>query len=160
MVKIDFNPNEHEGQGGGDFEPIKPGWYACQIIDSEERETKAGTGSYLRLTLELVADHHPELSGRLLWVNLNLNNPNPTAVEIAQDQLADICRAVGVGELNDTEDLHFKPLAVKVAVKRSAEYGDGNECKRFEPLAARFGAQTKPTPKPKPSAGKAKPWGK
>lgn len=103
-----FNPDEHSGDS---FDPVPAGWYQAMIVDSEEKETKAGTGSYLQLTIEIVGPTH---AGRKLWDRLNLNNTNRTAVDIAQRTLADICRAVGVHAPKRSEDLHDKTMCVRV----------------------------------------------
>lgn len=109
-----FNPEEVDTGSGDSFEPLPAGWYPVVIIDSEEKETRAGNGSYLQLTLEVIDG---EFKGRLLWARLNLNNPNPKAVEIAQRDLANICKAVGVMAPKDSSDLHYKPLAARVKIR-------------------------------------------
>src|SRR5690606_17964130 len=80
----------------------------------EEKETKAGTGSYLSLTWEI--DEGPA-KGRKVWENLNLNNPNSKAVEIATRSLGDICRAAGIMAPKTSEELHYKRIAIRLVVK-------------------------------------------
>jgi hypothetical protein len=110
-------------------DPLPAGWYKCVITESEEKPTKAQTGSYLQMTLEVIEGDH---QGRKVFERLNLNNPNQTAVEIAQRTLSGICRSVGVMTPRNSSDLHDKPLMVKVAVKpASGEYGASNEIKEY-----------------------------
>lgn len=110
-------------------EPIPAGWYKCVITQSEEKPTKAQTGSYLQLTLEVIEGDH---AGRKTFDRLNLNNPNATAVEIAQRTLSSICRSVGVMTPRNSSDLHDKPLMVKVSVKPSdGTYSASNEVKEY-----------------------------
>ena len=112
-----------------DFDPIPAGKYVAVITESEMKPTKAGTGSYLQLTFQVIDG---EYQNRLLWTRLNLNNPNATAVQIARAELSAICRAVGVLAPNDSVDLHNLPLVVHVRCKRRADTGEiTNEIKSF-----------------------------
>lgn len=131
------------------YEPLPAGWYECMIISSEEKPTKAMTGSYLQLGLQVVSGPS---QNRQLIDRLNLNNPNSTAVDIAQRTLSAICRAVGVFTPSDSSELHDKPLMVKVAVKAaSGDYSASNEVKGYEAVnankpATSAGAGAPPTP--------------
>ena len=79
------------------------------------------------------------LEGRHVYDQLNLINPNPTAEEIAQRTLAAICHAVGKLQISDSEELHFLPVMVKVAVTRNGY----NEVKGYKPVqTAATGAST------------------
>jgi hypothetical protein len=141
-----FKPEDYEGDDS--FEPVPAGWYQAMIVDSEEKETKAGTGSYLQLTLEIVGPTH---AGRKLWDRLNLNNPNSTAVEIAQRTLAGICRAVGVHAPKQSEDLHDKLLCVRVK-HREYQGETREEVSGYKPVK---GASS---PKPKGDGKAPPPW--
>lgn len=111
------------------YEPLPAGWYKAVFTASEEKPTKAQTGSYLQLTAEIIEGEH---QGRKLIERLNLNNPNSTAVEIAQRTLSGICRAIGVMTPRDSTDLHDKPFMVKVAVKPGeGSYGPSNDIKEY-----------------------------
>jgi hypothetical protein len=96
------------------LELLPPGKYVAQILQSEMQPTKAGDGQLLWLELEIREGPH---SGRKVWDRLNLVNPNQQAVEIAQRQLSAICHAVGQLQVTDTEQLHFRPLMVTLAVE-------------------------------------------
>lgn len=143
-----FNPEEvdTEGSGSGSFEPLPAGWYPVVIIDSEEKETRAGNGSYLQLTLEVIDG---EYKGRLLWARLNLNNPNAKAVEIAQRDLANICKAVGVLAPKHSSDLHYKPLAARVKI-RPYEGEMRNEVAGFRGIRNGGGGQPRQQQRPAP----------
>ena len=130
----------------GDFEPLPAGPYMVQVIDSDVLDTKAGTGKVLKLTLEVMDG---ALANRKLWVNHNFKNPNATAQRIAQEQIKQICDAVGhAGQLTDSEVLHYKPMRAQVVIRKSDQYGDGNEVKKFSSLSGSA-----------PPAGKAAPQG-
>lgn len=131
-----FDATQFEPQS--DRSPLPAGEYRAVIIDSEEKPTKAGTGKYLQLTIEIVDGEH---KGRRVWDRLNLVNPNAKAVEIARDTLASICRAVNVLQPKDSVELHNIPLTVRVAVRRREDNGEHtNEVKGYKAISQ--------TPKP------------
>lgn len=136
------------------YVPLPAGWYKCVISGSEEKPTKAQTGSYLQLELQVIEGEH---QGRKVTDRLNLNNPNATASEIAYRTLSAICHAVGVMTPRQSSDLHDKPMMVKVAVKPGdAQYGPSNEVKGYE--AVQGGAKAE-APAAK-AAGATPPWKK
>jgi hypothetical protein len=96
------------------MEIIPPGKYVAQIVKSEMIDTKGGSGQMLKLELEIIDGPHAR---RKLWDQLNLVNPNQQAVEIAQRTLSAICHAIGRLQVNDSDDLHFKPMLLTVAVE-------------------------------------------
>jgi hypothetical protein len=109
---------------------IPPGKYKAVITKSEERPTKAQTGSMLVLTCQIIDGPH---NGVTLMDRLNLNNPNKTTEEIAQRTLSAICRAVGVMMPNDSSDLHDKPLMITVKIKPAeGQYSESNEIAGYE----------------------------
>jgi hypothetical protein len=117
-------------------EVLPAGWYKCVFTKSEEKPTKAQTGSYLQINAEI------------------LNNPNVTAVEIAQRTLSAICRAVGVMTPRNSDELHDKPLMVKVKVKAAeGAYAAQNEIEGYEPVS---GGTTKA--EAKATGGATPPW--
>jgi hypothetical protein len=142
--------NAAEVEPTASYEPIPAGWYKAVFTESEEKPTKAQTGSYLQLSAEIIEGEH---QGRKLIERLNLNNPNSTAVEIAQRTLSGICRAVGVMTPRDSSDLHDKPFMVKVAVKPAdGQYSASNEIKEY--AATDSGGGTKAAP----AAAATPPW--
>ena len=141
-----FDANAVEPQGTR--EPVPAGWYKAVITASEEKPTKAQTGSYLQLTIEIVEGDH---QGRKVFERLNLKNPNSTAVEIAQRTLSSLCRAAGVMTPRNSADLHDKVFMAKVAVSPPRDgYDAGNEVKEYGPVGAK-----KDTPA---AGGSTPPW--
>ena len=115
----------------GVFEPIPTAWYRAAIIESEMKDTKAGTGKYLELTLEVLEGPH---KGRKVWDRLNLINPNQKAVDIARGTLSAICHAVDKMRPDDSAELHNIPLDVRVSAKVRKDNGEvGNEVKGYRP---------------------------
>lgn len=138
------------------YEALPAGEYLVMITDSQEKPTKNGDGRYLELTLELQGD---QMRGRKVWDRLNLKNQNQKAVEIAQRQLAQICHAVNVLQVNEWSQLHFKPLVAIVKV-RSDDRGMSNEVKAYKAAAAATSnspAATQPRVSSAPAAPRAAP---
>ncbi len=122
-----FDANQVEPTG--DFEPIPAGKYLAVITDSEMKANKAGTGSLLQLTFQVVEG---EYQNRLLWTRLNLDHPNAIAVQIARADLSAICRAVGVLAPKDSVELHNLPLVIHVRCKKRTDTGEiVNEIKGY-----------------------------
>lgn len=125
-----------------EFQPIPAGSYHVIITESDIKETKNGSGNYLRLTMEV---QDGEYQGRKLWHNVTLQNQNATAVSIGQRHLSQICHAVNVLQVSDSQDLHYKPLIAVVKIRKGdGQYGDSNEVQRYE-AASQYGA-TPPAP--------------
>ena len=93
------------------YELLPAGKYRAQIVESEMRVTRNGMGQFLWLMLDILDG---EQKGRKIFDQLNLVNPNPTTVEIAQRTLSAICHATGQLQVADSEQLHFRPMLVSV----------------------------------------------
>lgn len=142
-----FNANEVDP--ATDFDPIPAGKYLAVITESEVKPNKAGTGSYLQFTIQVIDG---EYKGRFLWARLNLDNPNETAVKIARGELSAICRAVGVMTPKDSVELHDLPLVIKVKCKKRADTGEiQNEISGYERKESSTG-------KPIQSSSNTPPW--
>ena len=130
------------------YDVIPPGRYVAVITASEMKATRAGNGQYLELVFQIIEG---EYKNRLLWLRLNLDNPNPVAVQIAQSELAAICRAVGVMQPKDSCELHNLPLVITVRQKTDAD-GVRNEIKGFAKRETANGA------KPAQAVNPTPPW--
>ncbi len=98
-------------EAGTDFSPIPTGEYLAVITDSDMKPTNANTGEYLELTHEIIDG---PLKGRKVWARLNLVSNNAQAVEIANRDLASIRAATGVANPKDSQELHNKPMLIRV----------------------------------------------
>ena len=65
------------------FEPLPAGWYEVEIPAAEVRETKDGTGSYIRVRYNVIAFGY---EGRVVFGNLNVRNRSAKAEEIGRAQ--------------------------------------------------------------------------
>lgn len=157
-LNMDFNPAEVP-EDDRTFEPLPAGEYTMQVIDSELKDTKSGTGQQLVLTLEVIEG---SFSNRRVWDRLNIRNQNTDAQRIAQRALADLCLAIGINSLKNSEELHFRPFigAVKIREDKTGQYGPQNTV-RYKSRgggAPRVAApSTAPQQVSKPATG-AKPW--
>jgi hypothetical protein len=144
------------------IELLPPGRYPAQIVNSEMRATRTGTGQYLWLELDVIEGPH---QGRKIWDQLNLVNPNQQTVEIAQRTLSAICHAVGQMQVSDSEQLHFRPLQVTLAVEPDSrdkhlpppEQRKQNRVKGYAPLSGAAPARPAAAPPPAPRPAAASP---
>ncbi len=119
-----FDSGNHDDMQSG-FDPIPKGDYLAKVVESDVKVTKAKTGKYIKFKFEILQG---EFKGRFIWTNMNIVNPNPVTVDIAQKELATLCRAVGKAVIQDTQELHGIPLLLKVKIKPAqGDHPAGNE---------------------------------
>ena len=164
MAAIGFDINDVPP--GEDFEPVPGGNYKCVVSEAEDKDTSAGDGKYLKLTLVIVEGQY---ENRKLWVNLNIHNKSEVAQKIGRQQLQSLVYAVGLPGISDSDELlNNVPFFAKVIVKTDTQYGKKNEVKGFLTLDGK--APTAPDGTAKPAAPKTavatsttppkSPWGK
>lgn len=112
MAQLNFDASQVDPQFRVTLIPA--GTYVGQIVDSMVRAARSGNGKYLELRMVL-ADGD---TMRRYTVRLNLWHANPVACEIARAELSAICRAVGVLRPTDSAELHGRPMAVTIGVRR------------------------------------------
>lgn len=156
-----FDATQVAPSEGRDYEPIPAGEYTAMVVDSDVKETRAKTGHYAKLTWEVLDGPH---KGRKIFDNINLDNPNPEAVRIGQEQLSAICHAVGVLQISDTVEIHDRPCRIKVKVRPAKDgYDAQNEITKYQSTSSvgqPAAAQAAPAAQQQPAAGqkKAPPW--
>lgn len=101
------------------LEAVPTGMYPVVIVKSEEKPTKAGTGTYIEFEMQIQASPHvdPAYHGRKVFDRLNTNNQNQAAVDIAYATLSAICHVTGVLDMTDTQQLHGRPFVAVVQKK-------------------------------------------
>ena len=142
----------------GSFDPLPPGWYSATMSAAEIKSTKTGTGQYIALRYDITGPTH---QGRVVFGNLNIRNQSPKAEEIGRQQLGDICRAIGLARVGDTDQLIGNSLMIKLDIEKSEQYGDKNQVRGFKPIAG--GAPPRAAVAAAPAAASAKaapPWAK
>jgi hypothetical protein len=129
MASLNFNATAVEPSTA--YEILPKGKYLCVATASEMKATKNNTGEYLQITFEIVEGDN---KGRKIFERLNIRNANKTAEDIAQRTLSALCRAVGVMQLTDSEQLHDIPVMLEIAVEEGkGEYGPQNRIKGYSP---------------------------
>jgi len=148
MAKVHFDISTYEAPKSG-FDPLPKGEYEAIVTESQMKITKAGTGEYLALTMQITDGEH---SGRKIWENLNLHNPNEVAEQIARANLKAISAACGFAELDDTDQLNDIPFILVLGIDR-------NDPTRNRVMGyKRAGAGAAPSSFAQAPAAAAKPW--
>ena len=114
MAQLKFNAAEVDTASR---DAIPSGTYEAVVTDSETRATKNGNGMGINLTFEILSDGPAK--GRKVFAWINYENQNAKAQQIGREELASLCKAVGVTELEDTVQLHNLPLVITVGVDRN-----------------------------------------
>jgi hypothetical protein len=143
--------------------PIPAGVYLAQVVESDVRPLKSGQGRALALTFQVLQG---PCVNRRVFANLNIEHRSSAEAErIAQGQLSALCHAVGVINLQDTTQLHMRPVQIRVKVRKddSGQYPDKNEVTGFEAAAPVAGQARPAAPMPAsapvaPPAAPAAPW--
>ena len=157
MAKLNFDANAFDGVEAPQENTLLPaGEYTMQIVQSDLRPTKAGTGQYLWLEFDVVSG--PCAPGRKFWDRLNIENPNDQAKKIGLFQLLAISKAVGFAfPPPDSQELHFKP--VKVVIKHKENKQGGLEAQpKYLPLNQAAPASAPAAPAAASSGAAPKPW--
>lgn len=157
MATFNFNAASVEPMQPRSYAPLPNGEYEMIITKSDIKPTKAGTGHYLELEMQVVAGEH---SGRRHWERLNVDNPNKQAEDIAKAALAGLCMAVDVTDMTDTVELHDIPFIASIEIDRKEP--DRNRIVGYANSAATTSAAparaASPAAKPSLQPQPKKPW--
>ena len=135
MAQLNINVTDVPQQEGAD--PVPAGWYNVRITESEVKPTKTIGGFLLALKYAILDG---QFAGRPLFSRHNIVNSNPKAQEIAYGELSAIGHAVGVLMIQDSQQLHDKPMKVKVVLKPAdGQYEASNDVKLWKNINAVVG---------------------
>lgn len=117
------------------FDILPKGWYQYVITESNVRAID--NGEMLELTFECQTQG---FRGRKVWGRLCHKHTNAKTQLIAQQQLDELCRVLGIDDLRDTVQLHNKPfqgftkirLGEGINPKTGRKYDDSNEVTGFK----------------------------
>ena len=149
MASLSFDANSVEIASR---DPIPAGVYEALICDSEVRPTRSGNGKGINLTFEILTGAH---KGRKVFAWINFQHPKAEAQRIGQEELARICKAVGVGKLDDTAQLHNLPMMITVAIDKDDQ--SRNVIKNYKAKEGAAPAQTSAPASGAAASGDA-PW--
>lgn len=123
-------------------EPLPAGDYLAQIVESEIKESQAGT-AYVRFVWEIMEQ---KFAGRMAFDNVSIGNPagkrydpGKSPAEIGQRKLKTIAvcgNHPNPNFLRDTEELHNLPMIIKIKVRHDPQYGAQNDVKGYRPARA------------------------
>lgn len=137
MSFLNININDLPDEQEKSYELLAPGWYDATIEKAELKDTKSGTGQYIKLQLGLD-------NGRVVFANLNIKNPNDTAQRIGLSQLKKVMAAARLTQVQNTDQFVGVRLEIKVAIRPAkGEYSAQNEVKDYRAIS---GAMSSPTP--------------
>lgn len=152
MAKLPSQFNDEESQKYGemnDYTPIK-GEVIAKIVESDYLQNSKKTGHYLKLVREIVWPE--QYKGRKLFSNLNLDNPNAVAVEIAHKEWNSTKKACGKVVVEDSEEIHGIEHKLVLSIKKGK--GDEPDEQRIDKILPLDGA-AKPSSAPKAGGGKS-----
>jgi len=141
-----FDPNAHEPSK--DFGVLPPGKYTCLVENAELKDTRAGTGKFVKVTLKVLEVGPHE--NRKLFDNINVFNPSENCQSMGIAQLSALGRAAECFPLGDTNDIIDKVVTAVVNVKKRNDTGeDQNNIQTYEHPSASMGDQAvAPAPAP------------
>jgi hypothetical protein len=160
MASLNFKASaiQFEERAPKTYDPLPAGDYEMMITASSTKQVKAPkTGSYLELEMQVISGEH---SGRRHWERLNLDNPSQQTVKIAQEQLARLCMALRLDNVEDSVELHDTPFVAEVGIDKKDPTRNviWNYRAAVDAPAAKPAAPAKPAPAAAP-AKSARPWG-
>lgn len=155
-----FNP-QGVPQREDRFTPMPAGWYLLQIVESAIVNLESGNGQGLKLTAAVIQQQY---QGRKVFIRMNVRHKNPQAERIAQQELRELCEAVGLAQgFTDTVQLHGRPFLARLTVRpervknpqrpQDGKYDAENEVKGYKPANAQV--NTAPVAA---ASGAAPPW--
>ena len=114
------------------FDPIPDGWYDATIVAAELKESKNG-GHYLNVRYDIIGPSH---EGRVVFGIIVISG-SEKAMEIGHQQLSEIMLAVGLKEIEDSDELLSKKVKIKVGTKPPENgYEAKNVIKRWMPISS------------------------
>lgn len=120
------------------------------IISSKNVANKGGTGTFLQLNCRITQGKY---SNQMAVTRLNLDHPNPVAVEMSEKTLNSICDAVRVVGATESEQLHGIEFIGTESCKWNSVYGFGNDFIAFNKFEGVVPEDTAEMPAPPPPAG-------
>ena len=152
----DLSDVQDDDMQGGAWRALPDGEYACEVVESDYKRTKAGNGMVLTLKVEIL---EPEYRNRHFFDHMTLEHPNADTVRIARAQLKRIALAVrhpNPNLIGDSFELHNVPMLVKLTrEKAKSGFGDANGYENrvmsYSPMGSQAAAQSN-GPRPQTAA--------
>lgn len=109
-----------------DRSPIPEGKYEAKMTNFERRAMKSGNGEMLNVEFTVTVGS----AARKCWHNFNMTHTNPKTVEIAFQQMGNLCIAAGFNSIQDPwnpVEIMEKPVEVYITTNERGY----NEIKAF-----------------------------
>ena len=131
LLEQEITLDELPESGGYDLLPA--GWYTASITETDVKDTKDGRGKYIKVRYDITGPTH---QGRVVFGNLNIQNPSSEAERIGRQQFGDLLRAIGITRIRDTDELLGGHVQIKVGIKedKTGQYEPQNDIRGFKPL--------------------------
>jgi hypothetical protein len=128
MPILDIDLTNVETSNG--FDLLPKGRYTAMVVDTVLKPTKAGTGEYLEITLEIIDGNG---RGRKVWDRLNIRNQNKKAEDISQQQLKALAKACGqsITPGFNTDMLHNVPVTIELDIEEREGWDPQNRVKNY-----------------------------
>lgn len=108
-----FNSTQYEDMN--DFSPIPKSTVIAQIVEVGWKDSKSTPGNkFIQCDWRVIQG---EYVNRMFFTRLNLINANAQALEIANKELATMCRACGKVSVEDVAELQGLPCEVDLDIK-------------------------------------------
>lgn len=133
-------------------EPLPPSTYQLIVAKSDVRVTRAGDGEFIELEMQVIDGPH---QGRRLWERFNVSNQNKRAEDYGRSMLRQLCVAVGVNNMTNTEQLHDIPFMARIEIDRKEP--TRNKIVGYESAGAPAAKAPAAPARPAAPAG-ARPW--
>lgn len=170
MSALDFNPKSAPPRENN-FTVLPVGWYTADIVEADVTPTKSGR--CVKLTMEVITQGY---RGRKIWHRINFENASPKAQKIGNQQLAELCEAVGIERLTNTDQLLRKRVDLKLKITPAqGGYDEGNDVSQYAVAGLKTGGAPAPAaqaqqhqpaaqqvgvPTVEPAASSTPPWAK
>lgn len=112
--------------GGGGLIPV--GEHEFEIRVSDVKSNSKGTGEIAAFEVFHTGRDMPDLKDKRVFVNINLTHTSAQAQAIGQGEFSALKAAIGhEGDVEDTEQLHYKPFYARVKHEQAKNWKKGGE---------------------------------
>ncbi len=159
MADLGFNTRDVAPEG--DFSPIPAARYHVEIQDAKLEPTKDAQGKLVNVKFKVIG---PGYAGRILFARFNIVNKSEIAQRIGRGQLSALAHACALDEMQDTDQLLGRELAVRVDIEegpKAPQHGvKGFYALITQVVTLRPTAAANPQPAPAVEPKRRAPWNK
>jgi hypothetical protein len=188
-IGVKIEATEEGTEQRSEFPPLPDGVYRLELDSGDVKESDEGTTNHkigVNMTARVIEPE--EYADRKLFLNYNVQHPNPQAQEIGEKQFQCLLRSMGMTEVedDDTDNLLFHSFVATIGMGKDSkeknsdgspkykarnvisrywfpDKGDAPEIGITGPVAAndnkRPAAAAAPVKEPTKAATGSKPWG-